>query len=46
MYATKERNLCASGMTKLVKDQKEERLSGDSVPKPLGFIASMPIPLK
>jgi hypothetical protein len=43
MCPTKERNLTVSGTDE--KNQLQRRFSsGDSVPRPLGFIASMPIP--
>jgi len=43
MFPTKERNLRVSG-TDETSRSKGERFPGDSVPRPLGFIAFMPIP--
>jgi hypothetical protein len=44
MLATKERNLRVSGTDGTNRLAKEDS-SGDSVPRPLGFIARMPIPV-
>ena len=44
MVPTKERKLRASGTDEAV-DSRGECCPGDSVPRPLGFIALMPIPV-
>ena len=45
MCPTKERNLRSSERTKPVVYIRRDVHSGDSVPRPLGFIALMPIPV-
>ena len=45
MLPTKEWNLRVSGTDEASDEAKEASCSGDSVPRPLGFIALMPIPV-
>ena len=45
MLPTKEWNLRVSGTDEASDEAKEASCSGDSVPRPLGLIALMPIPV-